>query len=251
MFEIRPLMVWILPIFAAVVGAVLITYGSGLPVYHDAVAARDLFANAMVGDECASGDWHQRMAEFRTLRYPLLNLGCSLIAGSLAFALIYGTLLRRKMDGIPTWRTPGKKVHFFVIGISLTIIWFAGSAYGLILDGPREMFPWCADSIAIPLFGMAAAFPILFATLILSGWIIALAFGELPVGLVIWNDQQKTKSWVVTVFFGIIFLIIGFFIYDTSTTADFITIFPGILALYLTLATRAALLAPCAEGVES
>lgn len=195
-------------------------------------------------DQCDFQTWFHQMAVLRTEKHLIQNIGWSLILASLALAVIKYLFLRQKFVGLPQWRTPSRKWHFFAYGIALLAISYIGSIYGLSLDQSRDMFPWCSDSIAIPIYQMMLGFPILLIFLLIAGGLLSLNFGKLPVGLLQWDDNNIWKSWFVSISFGIIFLALLYATMDTAVISDFVGVFAGVLAMYLTLATRAALLAP-------
>jgi hypothetical protein len=125
-----------------------------------------------------------------------------------------------------------------------------GVVFGLATDARRQYFPWCADSIGIPIFALAMALTVAAPTSAILGLIIARFFGRLPVHLWIWDRNRPVRSYLVTLIFGggaaavVVIWAIGLTSSDVAGPSM-------VLIAYLLASTRAALLAPPRHKKES
>lgn len=224
-----------------VIGICAIIYGRALPAFTDAEAAADLFLRGCQGD-CAN--WHKERDGLRTYRYDFINLGSSLIITSLTLLALHSWLSNNRHKNISLWRSPSSKLQYFMIGTAICLGTTVGVILGLELDLVRNMFPIYSDSIAIPIFYNLMALPVILIISIIMGFIISFYFGALPVSLWEWDYEKPLKSWVITIVFGtlvLMFLILSLTIIFSS---DFLVLCPLIMAIYICLASRAAILSP-------
>jgi hypothetical protein len=132
---------------------------------------------------------------------------------------------------------------FLVLGLGALGLMAAGIVHGLSTDLDRNYFPACADSIAIPIFGLYASLTLLTPILLLAGFGITRGFGRLPVPLDQWDASRPRWSRAVTLVFAAAMMggtgmwLAGIFSSDQMAPSS-------VLMLYLLAATRAALLAP-------
>lgn len=141
-------------------------------------------------------------------------------------------------------RTPERRAQFLGLGLLVVAFTGLGMINGLHLDAGRFVFPPCADSIGIPLIGLAVGLVVLTPILLIVGLAITRAFARLPVPLLAWDRRRPVRSWLVTIVFGLI-SISGLMLALTAvTSADFLTAPATVIAIYLLTATRAALVAP-------
>ena len=215
-----------------------------MPSFTEQAAASDLLDEAYSGGECASDGWHEDRQKLRTSRNDLLNLGSSLFLIGAALTILLGWLSSHRLGALPVMRTPAKKTHFFVLGILLVLGVCLGMIIGLDLDLGRGMFAPCADSIAIPIFGYLMSLPFVLGICLIVGFGCSVNFGVLPVSLWQWDHDKPEKSWAISLLFGGVAAFLVFLVVSMLWSADFLAIGPFVFAIYLTLATRAAILAP-------
>lgn len=216
------------PVFTVPFGdasALFVEWCSPETLVDDAVGARYL---ALFG-------WH----------YWLIDLGVSLIAGAATLAGL-ATLLRLRSDvegGEPWLRTPRARWVYLLCGLGVVGWTWQAAIAGLEVDLQRQIFPSCADSIAIPIMGLNTLFLLLTPILLILGWIVTLSFGALPASLFAWDPTRPKRSWIVTLLWGLIFVAVAAgTVLELPTSAN-ITTPANLIALYLIASTRAAMTA--------
>lgn len=215
----------------------LIIGGLATPVYHDAEAARALIANACTEARTADG-WYEQMDRLRTRRYPLLQTGLSiLLALSTAFGLLYRYGHAGRAISTPT--EPGM---FILLGWFVLLNGWLAQLTSLGVDLERNEFPWCADTIAIPAFGLTALFAVLAAILTLVGVLLLTRFGRLPVALAIRRPDRPRACILHTLGAGILTLLVVVLAVELARSSAFLATPGAVVAVYLILSTRAALL---------
>lgn len=246
----RPAFLCALFVATIIVGVVLVQYGRSLEPYHDAARAADLITAEYclysndAGNDVQSANWYREMDALLTQRYPFMNTGCAVIVATIALALLWFWRLAVSDGDRPLWRTPSKKWHFFAVGSAIIIGSYFSIVYGLSLELERRMLPWCADSIAIPIFGLGLVTLFALPIAIFVGWAVSLFFRELPTSLWEWDAENAVRSWLATVIFGMLVLLWLWISIDAAPTEDFLIVGPCVFATYLTLSCRAAILAP-------
>ncbi len=246
----RPAFWWMLFAIAVIVGVVLIQYGRGLEPYSDSARASKLISAEYCFYESGGNKdiqvkkWFREMDSVRTARYPTINTGCALIVAALTIGILFACLKTFGSNSRSLMRTPERKWHFFAIGTAIIFSSYFAVVLGLEIDLKREMFPWCADSIMIPIFGMGFATIILLPIALFIGWFVSCFFRNLPVSLWQWDSENAGRSWSVTIFFGSLSILWLGVLFNAAPTADFLIVGPCILAIYVTLSCRAAVLAP-------
>ncbi|MEM6476970.1 MAG: hypothetical protein AAF687_12455, partial [Pseudomonadota bacterium] len=109
------------------------------------------------------------------------------------------------------------------------------------LDQGRGVFPYCADSIGIPMGFISLSHFFLFGLSIVVGLVLALGFRKLPVDLFAWRSDRPVRSTLITIPLALFAIIIALLGLLTATSSAFLGTPAFILALYLTEATRSAL----------
>lgn len=246
----RPAILWALFVAAILIGVALIQYGRSIEPYNDSARAAELisadycfYGEAGEKDEQAA-NWYRERDALLTSHYSLINAGSSLVVATVAVGLLLLWLRLSGNGNLPLLRTPSRKWHFFVAGSAIIIGSYFGLVFGLDLDLERRMFPWCADSIAIPMFGLGFVTLVALPITLLVGFVITLFFRALPVSLWQWDSENALRSWAATIAFGSLTLIWFWMLLDVATTSDFLLAGPAVFAIYLTLSCRAAILAP-------
>ncbi|MET1027002.1 MAG: hypothetical protein ABWY00_07530, partial [Dongiaceae bacterium] len=134
--------------------------------------------------------------------------------------------------------------------LSVAIVWIgldASAIYMLFRDAGRHYAPPWADSLGIPL--AAAPIPVMLLPVpLLAGWLI-MRRASLPVNLWIWDHARIGQSIFFTVLFGIAGLAVLAHLVMATLYGDIIAIPLSILALYLMLSMRAALISKWRRAV--
>jgi hypothetical protein len=222
-------------------GAGLFLYGRTIPAYTDMEAARQLNGPDSCDANGVVDGWYEQMMALETMRYPIMQSGMSVALAAVsifALLLLFGDKSRERM------KTPSRKWTYFALGIGvISLSWFS-QLQSLALDQSRGLFPWCADSIAIPMFFITEFYTALFMICVLAGAVLASQFRDLPVPLWQWRSEETAKSWLITLPFALFALLVLLLGLDGARHSSFIGTPAAIVALYLIEATRSALLAP-------
>lgn len=223
-----------------ILGLAMSIYGWTLPVYYDYEAARLLKLNACDQSGVIAG-WFARMDALKTPRYQFMQGGISIVLAALTWKAFMS-----RFPGVSPWlpRSPRRKATYFVMGVGLLIAGWLAQVFSLDLDMHRGEFPWCADSMGIPLSGLTALFLLLLIVSIASGGVMALGFGSLPSELNQWDRQRPLWSWAVSLSLLPVFVIVCMITVQSGVESAFLSVPSGIAALYLIAATRAALISP-------
>ncbi|WP_337661338.1 hypothetical protein [Erythrobacter sp. Alg231-14] len=197
----------------------------------------------MTSNDCVAGrpihGWYEQMAALRTLRHPLIQSGISLIfAGATLRGLVhfFGRVDRFAL------RSPPNRLTFFAMGTGVVALSWFSQMQSLFIDFDRHEFPSCADTLAIPISGITGMYLIVFALCLGVGALLSLGLNPLPTPLFAWRKDQPVKSVLVTIPFGCIALAIVFLGITSAWTSAFIGTPAAIVAVFLTEATRSALL---------
>lgn len=227
-----------------VAGVVVILVGHSLPVFtvpFEQASAADM---ARCSDSARLDDTaHAHYFAMFGWHYALQNAGVSLAAAGVTASLLALALRRTAAPGMPWLRTPAHRWTFLVIGIGIIAGTFTGISHGLWTDFQRHYFPWCADSMGIPMSGLFESAIFITPILALAGGAITLLFGILPAPLSQWDATRPIRSWSVTLIIGAAMLG-GTAIQLQSILSSDLTSPMAVITLYLLAATRAALLAP-------
>lgn len=176
-------------------------------------------------------------------RYFWMDLGLGVAATALTGLVILAALSLSR-PGDPWLRTPTRRGHFILAGWAVLAWTFVTVIYSLEKDLDRQLFPTCADSIAIPLYGAFYTFAALFIVCTLVGFLLTRGFGQLPAPLGQWNNERPERSWFVTIVFALLILVVGTAMVMDATNSMSIGNPAGLVAIYLLASTRAALLVP-------
>lgn len=230
----------------AALGAAALARSLSMPVFSvNEGLAEEAFINWCGADARINHVVGKRYMSLFTSHYWWLDMGTGLLltTGTLAL-LIYLSKLRSNEECEPRPRTPRRRWHFIALGIGV-IAWSWWTAmYSLELDLSRRILPWCADSVAIPMFQLTALTLIAAPILVAVGLAVSLAFGRLPVSLTLWDRSHSAKSWVVSGVCGALAVVVGAALVLNIQTSLTWTAPSLVIALYLLASTRAALLSP-------
>jgi hypothetical protein len=180
-------------------------------------------------------------------RYPWMDLGLGLSTTALAGMLLAAVLYISRPDE-PWLRTPLRRWHFMMAGWAVIAWNYFGVVYSLEKDLERRQFPWCADSIGIPIYGLSFTTTVLLIICTAVGLLLTLGFGALPAPLGQWNHGRPLYSWLVTGMFGALIAVVGIAMILNASISMSIANPAGLLAIYLLASARAALLAPKLGG---
>jgi len=151
------------------------------------------------------------------------------------------------MRGAPdeSWlRTPERRGTFVLLGIAALLWLYASTIHSLWTDLRREQLPWCADSIAIPMFELSALALVTVPLLGLAAWTVTLTFGTLPAPLQQWDHSRPIRSWIVTLISGAAVIGVINLLLDSIQTSMAVAAPTFVLSVYLLASTRAAVLSP-------
>lgn len=121
---------------------------------------------------------------------------------------------------------------------------YISAVHSFSVDLERMVFPWCADSVAIPIFGLTMLALVALPLLVLVGWAITWLFGALPAPLTQWDRTPPVRSWIVSLIFGAAMAGTAAVLVESLTSSTSTVVPALVVALYLLASTRAALLSP-------
>ena len=226
---------------ATLLGVGLFAYGRTIPVYHDLEAARALKGPDACDTNGVVDGWYEQLMALETMRHPLMQSGISLVLATATIGIIILVFGTPDKVGL---RSPRKRWVFFVLGFGVVALSWFSQMFSLHLDMTRGQFPWCADSIAIPAFGITYLYvAVLFACLV-AGGLIMIGFNSLPVRLFQWDSIHQVKSWLLTIPFALLGGVLALAGLDGAFHSSFLGTPAALVALFLIEATRSALLAP-------
>jgi len=233
----------ILGLFAlAGIGALI--WGATQPVYRVLYdVAFDAFLNWCTDEPRVDPVVGEKYLAMFGSRYFWMDLGLGVAATALTGLVILIALsLSRTGD---SWvRTPSRRAHFILAGWAVLAWTFVTVIHSLEKDLDRQLFPTCADSISIPLYGAFYTFAALYIACTLVGFLLMLGFGDLPAPLNQWDNERPERSWFMTIVFALLILVVGTAMVMDATNSMSIGNPAGLVAIYLLASTRAALLAP-------
>jgi hypothetical protein len=233
---------------AALAGLGLIAAGYRYPVHRDEARAAVLRGpGGCVNGEPLPG-WYDQMAALETLRHPLMQAGASLVLAAATILAIHLAFVR---PGTVPWATPARRWQFIGTALLALALNWLGFVYGLGLDQNRGAFPWCEDSIGIPIFGVTPMYLLLAAVMVAAGWVLTRRFGALPASLIPFERPKTARGWA-----GALILVpgaIGMLAVAAldAVSSSFLATPSYILLAYLFLSTRAALLANAGRGDQN
>jgi hypothetical protein len=180
-------------------------------------------------------------------RYEWFDLGFGLTTSALAGLLLVAVLFMSRHDE-PWLRTPSGRWQYMLTGWAVIAWTYFAATYSFTKDLERRQLPWCADSIIIPIFEVGVASIILLIVCSAIGLLLMWRFGSLPVSLGQWNRSRPRYSWVVTIIFSLVAILLAVSTVVQAESSMSIANPALLLAIYLVASTRAALLAPKAVG---
>jgi len=223
----------------AAAGGLVCASGWVFPVYTNAELALRLRADACDANGVVDG-WYDRMAELETLRHPLMQSGLSIML----FAATVGALYLA-FGTAQSWRlrSPAKRWIFFLLGFGVIGLSFFSQLYSLSLDLRRGAFPYCADTIAIPAFGLTYFYGALTLICVVFGAMLTAFFRPLPVALFTLGDGKgSVRRWLPTILLGLLALPVVVFGVLGAAGSSFIGTPAAVVALYLLESARSAMM---------
>jgi len=223
----------------AAFGGLVFASGLVFPVYTNAELALRLRRDACDANGVVEG-WYDRMAGLETLRHPLMQSGLSIM---LFAATVWGLYLA--FGTTQSWRllSPAKRWIFFILGLCVIGLSFFSQLYSLSLDLRRGAFPYCADTIAIPAFGLTYFYGALTLTCLVFGALLTAFFRPLPVALFTLGDGKgSVRRWLPTIILGLLALPVVVFGILGAAGSSFIGTPAAVVALYLVESARSAMM---------
>ncbi len=238
--------VWIIValLFAALA---LIAYAGTLPVYTDDALARSIRFDEgwrdLSGKEYTlfMANWHLRMADVSTLKYPILNKGQGLLSLSVSLLFIALFLKLRNINNLKKWTTPARRWSFITIALLRMVLILMGDFERILADVNRGLVPYWADSIGIPLSETIALMMILGSATVLLG-IAQLFRAKLPAPLWIWHKGHIVISRATLYIYGIVWLAYASLLISDILYGAWLSIPGWLIWLYILASSRAAVL---------
>ncbi|SMQ74735.1 hypothetical protein SAMN06297468_2906 [Altererythrobacter xiamenensis] len=231
------------------IGFAFIAYGHSLPEYLDLDRANELKGIHACDENGVIPGWFDELYSLETLRYPLIQSGMSLILAAATIAALLGVFGNRQRPQILA--TPASIPVFFLLGCSAVgLSWFS-QMISLDIDLGRGDFPWCADTIFIPMAELSIFYAGLLILCCAAGGLLAVKFQNLPVSLFAWRQDIPAKSWMVSLPFfliGIVIILLGL---DGAYRSTFLGTPAALISLYLTESARSALVCSLREPSHS
>lgn len=233
----------------AAVGLALIAQGRAMPRFTVGQEAADAAFYAWCTSGGVNPDAGDRYWALFTQHYAFVDGGVGLILISatiavLAFAL---SLTADREWGPLEMRTPRRRWVFVLLNLAvLGWTWFA-TALSFMTELTRHYYPFCADSIAIPIGGITIIAMILVPALFFAGWGVTLTFGGLPAPLGRWDRARPIRSWLVTLIAMLLGLAVAWLTISGLPSACNVAAPAGVIALYLIASARAAIISPRRE----
>lgn len=229
-----------------ILGVGLLAFSSVMPAFSDQLLADAVFwgPSPSLSDREAydafARDWHEQMDALRTSKYIVQDVGSVFLA--IALSLTTAMMLLGSQANPKHWQTLKKRWHY--VGLWAVFVALVGAeAFLLIFNALArwEVPPW-GDSAAIPLAGLTSFLAIFFPASLIVGFIHA-GLMKLPSKLFIWRSDRTTTSRVITAVYGGAAVFWSGFALLSAFEGLALFILAGLLAAYLSLCTRAGLLA--------
>ena len=228
----------------SIIGVATLAYGTTIPEWSDAAAASNLQAIPELSENdnarCVVNDFYERTAELRTSRWVFIGGGGAVALFAVTMAALVAAFSERTPD---SWglATPRRRWVFLALGVVAIVNFWFGFATSLSLDLERGEFPWCSDTIAIPLAGIGIASILAFLFCLPVGFAITRPFAPLPQPVAAWPKGRPWLNWTLSIV-CLISILIGVLAIVVART-DFLAVPAYVLFGYLLLATRAAIVA--------
>jgi hypothetical protein len=220
-------------------------YGSTIPVF---AADRELVANAFTAwctsDLIVNDAAGARYLALFTAHYTLVDIGIGLVLSGVTLARLT-FVLRMHGPSEGTWlRTPAQRSTYLIVGSGALVWFFVSVIESLRTDLERMLFPSCADSIGIPIYGVGVTAVLTFPIALLAGWMITRLFGCLPAPLTQWDSARPAKSWILTGIFGLGIVCLTIGLVESLPTSMSVSALSFIVGIYLLASARAGILSP-------
>jgi hypothetical protein len=223
-------------------GVALRQVGLGLPEFRDSAAYQQAMLIPQTTDAgCDIGNFYERMDAIRTWRWTLKDGGEALILAALTLGCMRMVSGVRRYRDIPSIHSPGARWPFFVLGSAVVIGFCIAQAHSFVLGLQRSEYPWCADSVGIPLAGMMLVTPLFLSVALLIGFAISRLFGQLPVRLNAWNASRPAWSWGWTIILGGPSLLTFLMTVAAPLDAKSFAVPAYLVGIYIILSARAAI----------
>lgn len=142
--------------------------------------------------------WLNKIQSMRTNKWPKIDLGCTLITLGVSIISFIYILGIRKLRDLKNLECRLQRYKLFIY---FNIVWLGlgtTSAYQLVRNHERGMYPIWAEAIIIPIIYIGVitfAWGLIFSVIF---WTILKEPHELPVNLLIWRQDTVIRSWLHT-----------------------------------------------------
>lgn len=186
--------------------------------------------------------WSDALKSVRTQKWLYKDAGAAMIvfAVSLAAALILFGI--RTGDDVKRLKTPRRRWEIWLLASAGWLGYMASAVVALFQGFDRSEFPPWADSLFIPIFGIAVVTAV--------GWVVLSAVAllvlrraALPASLWIWRKDLPMHTGLSAVFAGTILLFTLELLRETYLYGHWSAIPPLLIGAYATLSLRAAAVA--------
>jgi hypothetical protein len=168
--------------------------------------------------------------------------GAGLFLAAVTISILNSFLQINSLQDFRRALSPTRRWHFMVLGIaSLGWAW-AGTLAALILGLRQDHYPWCADSVSIPMTGLSAVFFLLAVACAVCGLLLMQWFGPLPASHGAGDRERPTISRTVTIVAALLGAALGVYAVTSAASEYFLLVPTCILAIYLIASARPALL---------
>ena len=161
------------------------------------------------------------------------------VGATVFFATLLGATVVLKVQSLREFRyiqTPARAGALFIVTNATVLMFSLASGLDLVLGSLREEFPPWADSLGIPLPGVAV-FAVILAVLSNLGLVFMVLGVPLPVSL--WTAPVGFRGWTASVALGIVALIALAYLVGILVSGVFLFVLPILSTLYVALCVRA------------
>lgn len=223
-------------------GCLLLAWDAMSAPYADAAKAERLILDACDSNSRVRPLFGEQLDSLRTTKYALMDAGAALaLAAGTCWAFARRLSISR-LSHVRRAVTPAHPSHFLIMGLGAIAWAWLASCYGYVLGLERDYYPWCADSLGIPLIGTTVFFALSAVVASAAALVVMRWFGQLPAPLRQWDRDRPSFSWALSI---VTAMLVGLLLVIAITAAqsEFFGLIPAcVVAAYLLLSTRAALL---------
>lgn len=186
--------------------------------------------------------WSDALKAVRTQKWLYKDAGAAMIAFAVMLAaalLLFGI---RTVEDVRRLQTPRRRWEIWLLASVGWLGYMASAVVALFQGFDRSEFPPWADSLLVPIFGIAAVAAIGWVILSLVTWLV-LRHAALPAGLWVWRKDLPMHTGLSAVFAGTSLLIALELLRETYLYGHWSAVPPLMIWAYATLCLRAATVA--------